>query len=58
MSKLFWKIPKCWVTRHHWLLINDTEHSVWYPERDDVYIYYYQCQVCGRDKFQEVHHLV
>lgn len=42
------KIIKCWLTRHHWLL----QKKTWYSGR--TWGYRYQCQVCGKILDQEV----
>lgn len=41
--------PKCWLTRHHWLLLHESRKTLYEDNllaRDSIY--HYQCQVCGQ----------
>lgn len=52
-SKDWLKRIKCRLTRHHWLLIKETQDKS-DPEK---FHYLYKCQVCNTEEVQEVYHL-
>jgi hypothetical protein len=47
--------PKCWLTRHHWLLQYEKPTAI-YEDNELVAEseYHYQCQVCGKWSKQDV----